>query len=274
MREVTSATNPLIKLFRRSLAQGVTREGWIALEGPLLVAEAIQATADDRKSPGLSCACTVRSVLIARSAASKFAPLLARLPAASEATVIPDSMFERISATVTPQGIAVLVEIVHPPLDRILAANDAVLMVAFGVRDPGNLGTILRSSEGLGAHAVVTLHSTVSPFNPKVVRACGGALFRLPVFAALRPAEFFEQLRSAGVRVLAACRRSPRNLADADLQGRLAFLIGNEAAGLPPGIRPDASVAIPVRPGVDSLNAAVAAGILLYETASQRGFKY
>lgn len=274
MREITSPANPLIKVFRRSLEAGVTREGWLACEGPLLLQEAVSASTDGREKRRMACACAVRSVLVARSAAGKFAELLARLPSGAEVTTTPDAVFERAAATVSPQGIAALIEVKPPPLDRVLTLPNVILMVVLGLQDPGNLGTILRSAEALGADALVTLKPTVSAYNPKILRASGGALFRLPVFLALAADVLFARLRSARVRLLAADRRGPRGIAESDLRGPLAFLIGNEAAGLPLGIPSDDRVAIPLRPGIDSLNAAVAAGVFLYESARQRGFHY
>ncbi|HEV2417800.1 MAG TPA: RNA methyltransferase [Terriglobia bacterium] len=270
MREITSPTNPLIKVFRRSLEEGVTREGWLAVEGPLLVREALRAASRNGARGG--CTCVVHSILTSRGSAAKFADLLADLPVETEVASVPDTIFERVTATVTPQGIAALVEVQAPRLEAVLSIENVRLVVAFGLQDPGNLGTIVRSSEALGADALITLKPTVSPSNPKILRASGGALFWLPVFASLDAERTFAQLRDARAQVVAADSHSANSIADADLRGPVAFLIGNEAAGLPAAISPDATLAIPLRPGVDSLNAAVAAGIFLYEAARQRGF--
>ncbi|MGH9343296.1 MAG: TrmH family RNA methyltransferase [Terriglobia bacterium] len=274
MREITSPTNSLIKVFRRSLEQGATREGWLAVEGPLLLREALSAAGQNGERPRGRCACFVRAVLVARGAVAKFADLLAGLPAETEVTSTPDSIFDRVTATVAPQGIAALVEVQPPKLEAVLSIEDALLVVAFGLQDPGNLGTILRSAESLGADSLITLKSTVSPSNPKILRASGGALFRLPVFSSLGAEDFFAQLRAARIQLVAADSHSGNNIAEADLCGPLAFLIGNEAAGLSAATSPDVTLAIPLQPGVDSLNAAVAAGIFLYEAARQRGFRY
>lgn len=274
MREITSPTNPLIKVFRHSLQTGVTRDGWLAVEGPLLVREALLAVAPGSQRPIASCVCTIHSVLVARGAADKFADLLAAMPAGTEIGAAPESIFDHLSATVAPQGIAALVEVETPTLDDVLKIDNVLLMAAFGLQDPGNLGTILRSAESLGADALVTLKSTVHPSNPKILRASGGALFRLPVFSSLEPEHFLERLSKARVRIVAADSHSTISVIEMDLTGPLAFLIGNEGAGLPASISPNARVAIPLRPGVDSLNAAVAASIFLYEAARQRGFHY
>lgn len=274
MREITSPTNPLIKVFRHSLHAGVTREGWLAVEGPLLVREALLAATENGRQARMHCACAVHSILVARGAVDKFADLLAGLPAGTEVANTPESIFDRLSTTVAPQGIAALVEVQLPALETLLRVENVLVAAVLGLQDPGNLGTILRSAESLGADALVALKSTVHPSNPKILRASGGALFRLPVFSSLDPEHFFTQLRAARVRLVAADSHSATRIIEIDLTGSLAVLIGNEGAGLPASISPDARVAIPLRPGVDSLNAAVAASIFLYEASRQRGFHH
>ncbi|HUU13778.1 MAG TPA: RNA methyltransferase [Terriglobia bacterium] len=266
IREIESATNPLVKVFRRALAEGVTRDGLLAVEGPHLLEEALTA------SPRA----TVHSVLIARGSQEKFTKLLARLPMESEVVSIPDRLFAKMAQTESPQGIAALVELRRDDLTAVLARPNAIALVACGLQEPGNLGSMMRSAQALGASALVTLEETVSPFNPKAVRASAGAVFRLPIFHGLKPHVLFERLRAAGVAIVAADRHSPSPLAQADLRGSVAFLIGKEATGLRPEILREANLllSIPIRPEADSVNAAAAAGIFLYEAARQRGFNY
>jgi len=266
IRQVTSAGNSLLKVLRHALAEGVTRDGLLAVEGPFLVEEALNAT--ERA--------VVHSVLVAQGAEEKFSGLLARLPKEAEIAGVPDRIFGQVAQTESPQGIAALVELRRENLESGLARRDALLLVACGLQDPGNLGTIMRSAQALGATAVITLEETVSPFNPKAVRASAGAVFHLPVLAGQRTEALFRQLRKAGVRIVAADRRSPSSLTDADLRGPLAILVGQEASGLPPAISRQANwlLSIPMRAGMNSMNAAVAASIFLYEVARQRGFYY
>ncbi len=272
IRELTSTSNALLKVFRRALADGVTREGWLAVEGPRLVEEALKA----RANPLSGSAVTIHSVLVSRSGAEKFGSLLEQLRRDAEIAQVPDRLFQHAAQTQTPQGIAALVELPRFDLERALARRDSLLLVACGLQDPGNLGTIMRSAEALGATALVTLPGTVSPFNPKAVRSCAGAVFRLPVFPAQEPGALFERLRGAGVRILATDRHSALALAQADLRGPLALLVGNEASGLAPEIAAPSAMrlSIPIRPETDSVNAAMAAAIFLYEVARQREFRY
>jgi TrmH family RNA methyltransferase len=266
IREIESPSNPLVRVFRGALAEGVTREGWLAVEGPFLLEEALRAS--ERA--------TVHSVLVEQTAAVKFRKLLGRLPKESEVAQVSERLFRQLAQTETPQGIAALVELQPSELETVLAQPNALLVVACGVQDPGNLGTMMRSAQALGGSALITLKQTTSPFNPKAVRASAGALFRLPVFLNREHHALFRQLRAAGVRIVAADRHSPSSLAQADLRGPLAILIGNEAAGLPPEISREANLllSIPIRPGMDSVNAATAAAVFLYEVVRQRGFQY
>ncbi len=266
IREITSPANPLLKVYRRALAVGVTREGWLAVEGPHLLEEALVATANG----------VVQSVLVSATGARKFRELLERLPKEAEMAQISDRLFEQIAQTETPQGIVGLIELRPADLDSILARRDVLLLIACGLQDPGNLGTMMRSAQALGATALITLEETVSPFNPKAVRSSAGAIFRLPVFADLKPSALFERLRAAGVRIIAADQRSSAPLAEADLTTSVAILVGNEAQGLAPEIGREAGqlLSIPILPGMDSVNAAMAASIFLYEAARQRGFRY
>ncbi len=265
-RELTSLNNPFLKSLRRALAEGVAEEGSLAVEGPHLIEEALNAGAN---------AC-VRTVVIGQRASGKFRPLLSRLPPGTETVQIPDRLFQKLAQTENSQGIAALVELRRADLETTLACRDGLFLVACQLQDPGNLGTMIRSAHALGAMALIALAGTVSPFNPKAVRSSAGAIFHLPVFMESKLGDLFHLLRARGVRTIAADPRSPLNLSSADFRPAVAVLVGNEGAGVPPEVSREADqlVTIPTRPGTDSLNAAAAASIFLYEAARQRGFKY
>ncbi len=236
------------------------------MEGPFLVAEALHA------QPAVH----IHSVLVGRSGCEKFATLLGRLPESVEIARVSDRLFKQVAQTQSPQGVAALVELPPGNLEAVLARRDALLPVACGIQDPGNLGTMLRSALAFGAGGFFTLEDTVSPFNPKAVRASAGAIFRLPIFRDLEARALFRRFHAAQVRIVAADRSSPVSLAQGDLRGPLAILIGREASGLPQevGREADQFLSIPIRPGMDSVNAATAASIFLYEAARQREFSY
>lgn len=262
--EITSTANPLLKSFRRALAEGVTRQGWLAVEGPFLVEEALRARENAR----------IHKVLVSREGIQRLNALVERLPAHVELSCVSDKLFGQIAQTEHPQGIAVLVELKNPLLDDILHQPNVLLVVACGLQDPGNLGTILRSAQAFGANALITLEGTVNPFNSKATRASAGAVFHVPSFVGAEPDALFQKLRAAGVRLVAADPHNPSRISDSNLRGSLAILIGQEAAGLSPEIakQADLRVSIPIRAGMDSLNAATAASIILYEVARQRNF--
>jgi len=264
-REVASPANALLKVFRRSLADGTNKQGWLAVEGPFLVEEALNA------APTV----ITHSVLVATGAVEKFSALLERLPPEAELTQVPDKLFESVAQTQSPQGIAALVELPTYKLEQVVSTPKPLIVVACRIQDPGNLGTMMRTALAFSATAFLTLQETVSPFNPKAVRSSAGAIFGLPLICGLSPNSALPFL-SVHMRLLAAERNSTASLAQADLKGPIAILVGRESTGLPEEIARYANqlLSIPIRKEVDSINAATAASIFLYEAARQRGFKY
>lgn len=276
-RRIESPHSAVLKVFRRSLASGVTREGWLAIEGPILFEEALAAGGyTAHQGSGRAPRPLLRSVLATESQAQRFSESLSRLFDEVEVNLVPDALFERVTQTQTPQGIAALVELPRYDPDAAMDGRDALIVVGCGLQDPGNLGTIMRSAQALGGTAVASLKNTVSPFNPKTVRSSAGAVFRLPIFAGQDSQSLMARLRRLGVAILATDRHSAVRVCDADLRRPLAVLIGQEAAGLDADLmrHADERVAIPIRSGMDSMNAAAAASVVLYEAARQRGFLF
>ncbi|MGA3264449.1 MAG: RNA methyltransferase [Terracidiphilus sp.] len=146
------------------------------------------------------------------------------------------------------------------------------MVVLAGVQDPGNLGTILRSAEAFGANGVLSLPGTVSAWNPKAVRASAGSVFRVPLLTASAE-DGLARLKKAGVKIMATAVRGAEAADRTDLAGPVALLIGNEGNGVPEELaaQADGAVTIPCPGPVESLNASVAASILLYEASRQRG---
>jgi RNA methyltransferase, TrmH family len=276
LSRITSPTNSLIKVFRRALKDGVTSDGWVGLEGPLGIDEILRMEASRSAQNLLRSASRIRSLLVSESAATKYQHLLEQLVNDVEIAQAGERIFRSIAQTVNPQGIAALVEVHPPELGAVLAQRNVILVVACGLQEPGNLGTIARTAEAFGAGALLALGSTVSVFNPKAVRASGGAVFRLPVYPKLQAGRMFDLLKSGGIGIAAADPRGQAQVPGADLRGPLAILIGNEKAGLDTEILSQCALRlrIPIRPEVDSINAATSAGVLLYEAARQRGFIY
>ena len=176
--------------------------------------------------------------------------------------VLAAGVIERVASTESPQPNLAVVRIPKTALD--LATADFVL-VADRVADPGNLGTILRSAEAAGVDGVVLTAGSVDPFNPKVVRASAGALFRVPVLDAT-----LESVHAAGLRTIGTSSHRGSAHTDADLTGRIALVVGNEARGLPDDADVDEWVTIRHRGRAESLNVAMAATVLCFEASRQR----
>jgi TrmH family RNA methyltransferase len=195
-----------------------------------------------------------------------------QLGAHVETAVLPDKLFASIVPSDTPQGVAALVRYRQSSLSELLGRLQAgPLVVVVGLQDPGNLGSILRSAEAFGAAGVLLGEGTVSPFNPKVVRGSAGSLFRLPIVR-VKLAEALLELREKAVRLVATSSHKGIPLPKANLSAPIAILIGGEGAGVPRDLlaKADEVIAIPHTPQVESLNAGVAASIVLYEVARQK----
>lgn len=259
VRIVQSKQNARLKALRRVLVNPSRGEP-VGIEGPNLVQEALRAQA------------RIHCVFVSneRDAAAH----QRSLPAGTEILLLPEGLLRSALATDTPQPVAALVDPPQWTWDHILNPNakrvPLVLLLA-GLQDPGNLGTILRSAEALGATGIVSLPGTVSAWNPKAVRASAGSVLRMPLVAA-NPAEAIAKLRQSGVEVLTT-RAGDGLAADrARLSHPVAILIGNEGNGVPDEIAAlaDGAIRIPCPGPVESLNAAVAASLLLYEASRQR----
>jgi len=261
LRHITSSSNAQVQALRRAFSKGeLTDDGFAAIESVRVIEEAIRS--------GLR----FKAVFFAESAEPRIAKLLPQLSSHAEALLLPDAVFQSAVATETPQGVAALVKLKDWSLDDALAGTTPLVVVAAGLQDPGNLGTILRSAEAFGAGGVLTAEKTVSHLNAKVIRAAAGSLFRLPVLR-LDAAAALPQLRARGLRIVGTSSHKGTPAAAADLTQPLALFIGNEGAGLPREVARelDETLIIPHSPKVESLNAGVATSILLYEIARQRG---
>ncbi len=181
-----------------------------------------------------------------------------------------DAELRDLADTTTTQGVLVVARAPKARLDALQPARPGVVLVLDGVQDPGNLGTLARSAAAFGCDAVVCLPGTVDPWNPKVVRASAGAVFRLPVVQAGLE-QLDDWLRDHGV-ILVAADAGGDAVGDESLPERVALVLGNEGAGLSEAVasRCARTVSIPMRGGTESLNVAVAGAILLYELTRGR----
>ena len=186
---------------------------------------------------------------------------------------VKDEVFKAMSDTQTPQGILALVRQYHYRLEDILEQpGRALLMVLETLQDPGNLGTILRAGEGAGVTGVIMNRETADIYNPKVIRSTMGSIYRVPFFYTDDLKGTVERIKAAGVRLYAAHLKGENNYDKADYTGSTGFMIGNESLGLKEetAALADSYVKIPMAGQVESLNAAVAASVLMFEAARQR----
>jgi TrmH family RNA methyltransferase len=274
LRRIEGRHNPLVKQLRQAFARAeLTDNGDCAIEGLRILEEAIRS--------GLR----FSAVFFRESAQDRAERLLPQIGAQVDTLLLPDKLFDSLVPSESPQGVAGLVRLKEFSLDDVTEKERlqvGPIVVLAGLQDPGNLGTILRSAEAFGSAGVVLGEGTVSPFNSKVVRASAGSVFRLPVIHGQSHAhgksadgklgEVSEKLRAQGVRLIATSSHKGTPLDQADLKGATAIFFGNEGSGLPRDVmaKMDEFISIPHTKQVESLNAGVAASIVLYEAARQR----
>jgi TrmH family RNA methyltransferase len=278
IRVVESKQNARLKELRRALAAPGGGEsgrvggagglvggarGLVGIEGPNLLKEALGA--------GLRAA----AIFVAQGPNRDWVGLLDAMavPPETEILQLPRKLLDSALATETPQPIAALVEPPEWTWDHLLNQKQkkTLVVVLAGLQDPGNLGTILRSAEAFGATGVVSLPGTVSAWNPKAVRASAGSVFRVPLLAT-DAEDCFSRLREADVKVFTTATRAAKPADLVNFTSAVALVIGNEGNGVPDELasKADGAITIPCPGPVESLNAAIAAGVLLYEAARQR----
>lgn len=186
--------------------------------------------------------------------------------------VVADSLFKKMADTQTPQGILCVVKQPEYRLEEILKQDRPLLMILENLQDPGNLGTIIRTGEGAGITGVIMTAKTVDIFNPKVIRATMGSVFRVPFLYVEDMEDTLKKLKEKGIRTYAAHLAGREYYDSFSFTGGTAFLIGNEGNGLEKKTADlaDSYLKIPMEGKVESLNAAIAASLLMYEAQRQR----
>ena len=287
---LTSRDNRWLKEFRVALRGGVaTASGAVGVEGVRLVEEA------------LGSGCSIEAVLFSECGErhrERLAPFVGKKEMGFPVLQTTDRLFEGIADTEHPQGVAALVVPRKVELEDVLATPEGVcaplMVVLAGVQDPGNVGTIVRTAAAFGATGVVTAATgqsgTASPFAPKALRASAGAALHLPVLSGMALGILLTQLKLNGIRTVASCvheeaagtaRDSGAAMAPWEVEWcePIALLVGNEGAGLPEEVvrSADGRIHIPMatlpssgQARVESLNAAAAATVVLYEAYRQR----
>lgn len=196
----------------------------------------------------------------------------AQYEAAAKTLLLPDVLFDMLCDTETPQGVLAVCKKLEWQEDEVFRRDKPFLLLAENLQDPGNLGTVIRTADACGADAVFLSKGSVDLYNPKVLRATMGSLFHIPVFQNVSLEETAGKLRKKGIPLYAAHLRGEDMPYALNLQNACAFLIGNEGRGLSEKGAALCSqwVRIPMPGHAESLNASVAAAVLLYETVRQR----
>lgn len=256
---ITSPSNPLLREVRRAIGRGErTSDGLCVAEGFHLLEEALRSGRD------------VPTVLTSE-AVRETVDRQVRGLTGTRTVVLPDALFQSTAATETSQGVIALVRPAEWSMDHVFRGASLVVVMD-GLQDPGNAGAIVRAAEAFGATGVLFTKGTASPFHPKTLRASAGSLFRVPFVASLDSALVRATLKQHRVAVYAAMPYTgTQKLAGAtDFVRRCAIVAGSEGRGVSKELRGIAEeVAIPTT-GVESLNSAVAASVLLYEARRQR----
>ena len=277
---ITSRQNKWLKKFRAALqGTGPAAGEPIGVEGPKLVEQALQAALD-------------AEALLVTDAGDKHLERIFQAAAASEGGIprarilrTTDKLFAGVAGTESPQGVAGLFgqrawqfeDLLRdaPNVDHGRGESTPPLVVILTeIQDPGNVGTIVRSAEAFGAAGVVATRGTSDPWSPKALRASAGSSLRVPMLRGIAIPVLLAQLRIERLKIYAASAHATAALGPAtwDMRGAAAIFIGNEGAGLPGEVvrAADAQISIPMSEAVESLNAGVAASLLLYEVARTR----
>jgi TrmH family RNA methyltransferase len=236
---------------------GRTRAARFLAEGPNLVEAALRR--------GL-----VDEVFATEDALHRYGAMLD----GAQVHVVTEKAAKALSDTVTPVGLVAVCSMPEGAMADVLASEPRLVLVAVGISEPGNAGTLIRLADAMGADAVVLAGHAVDPYNGKCLRASAGSIFSLPVLEVTDTAEVIAALQGIGVRVLATTLDGEVSLDDAELSTPTAWLFGPEAHGLSTDVAgsADARVSIPMHGSAESLNVAAAAAICLYQSArAQRG---
>ena len=188
--------------------------------------------------------------------------------------LVEQKLFEEIAQTETSQGI--IASVVKPDLslkDFESKKSSGNFVVLDRLQDPGNIGTIIRTADAAGYELVVAMKGTADVFSPKVVRSATGSLFRVPIVFADNNDELAEFVHNAGKKLVATCLDDSRFYYEEDLKENIALIVGNEGNGISPDLigKSDVKIKIPMQGSIESLNASVAAAIIMYESVRKRG---
>lgn len=265
MKEISSKDNKIIK-DAASLSEKKKRDekGLFIIEGPNLLREAL----DENMG--------IQSVFVLTGGET---PEILELVQEAELDgcqvyAVSREAFMRISQTDTPQGVIAVCAKKRFSDEDFFGAKGSNILVLDRIQDPGNMGTLLRTADAAGFSGVMLIKGSADPFAPKVVRAAAGSLFRMPLKTGLTPEDAAKQLEAHGKKAAAAAMDAPRAYYDEDLAEDFALIVGNEGNGVSDQLMALARhISIPMAGRTESLNAALAGGIIMFEALRQKSLK-
>ncbi|WP_051534078.1 TrmH family RNA methyltransferase [Desulfitibacter alkalitolerans] len=255
-KDINSKDNPIFKLIKTlNKKKGRDENGLFLIEGIRLLEEAIN-----------------HGVKLHYLVINENTNLLPKENLDCQVLRISNNLFKDLSDTVTPQGIIGVARQPNPSLKELTLLPNPLIVVLNGIQDPGNLGTIIRTSAAAKAAAVLLTEGTVDLYNPKVIRATMGAVFQIPIIHGLGDEEAINWLNSNNINILVADINAEQYYFSVNLKGATALVIGNENKGPSPKWKSAANnrIKIPILGDTESLNASIAAGILIYDAIRQR----
>jgi TrmH family RNA methyltransferase len=259
-KEIISPSNPVVKEALKIKERRADRRSDFLVEGKHILEMALESGVE------------IKRVFVTRPFTSKNEGFLRRVSKkGGELIETTERILSILSDTETPQGVAAVVSYESYDIAGVSLSENPLIMICDGIQDPGNLGTIIRTSDAAGADAVILLPGTCDFLSPKVVRASAGSVFNIPVFSA-GTEDVIKQLKERSVSVVISDAKASKSIYEADLGKPVAFALGNEARGVSKGLRAkgDLLLKIPIIGFAESLNVAASAAVFLYETIRQR----
>ncbi len=263
LRLLTSRENPVLKSFRSAAAQTRSApEEVVVAEGVRVIEEAVRSGND------------ITTLLVTErfGESDRERDLLEACERARARMYrVADRLFKTVTGVVTPQGAIALVRVPAALLPEALRRPDPLFLCCCGIQDPGNLGSLIRSSAAAGCAMLCTTAGTVSARNPKTIRSSAGAFFRIPIVEGLEPDEVLDRCAAERISLYRTCASDGKDFAEIPLTGAAGILLGNEAQGFHAGVWSRLpALRIPMAAGIESLNVAAAGAIIVFEAARQR----
>lgn len=263
MIEITSSKNPLIKEIKSLYKKkGRVKTGYFIIEGIKIIKEAIDYNYELKN--------IIFTDELKRTLEGE--EFLKEIESFNNLIYVSEKIFKEISDTENPQGIIALAKINYKTIDEIDNKEPSFFIYLDELQDPGNMGTIIRTGDGFNINGIIITEGTVDPYNPKVVRATMGSIFRLPIYYSDNGAEDLKKLKEKGIKIFSTSLEQSNFLFDANLRESIIITIGNESKGVSKQVLElsDKLIKIPMPGKAESLNAAVAASIIMYEAMRQK----